>query len=103
MRAMSTEPLQVFDVVFITRAVNLAPGAKRSVDRGAVVYQVFATDAEDAIRRLREHEPKQHPIDVIVSAAPAPPMQDGAARYADLTIFPEGITSSQPLGPRALN
>jgi hypothetical protein len=80
--------LQLFDITYVTREVDLTGRSAASVKTGLVCYQVFAADAEDAIRRLREQEPARHPVVEIAAVQPAHPLPDGGVRGAEFTIFP---------------
>ena len=51
-----------FLVTYLTEVVDMDPRAERQRARGLVEYKVYARNAEDAIRRLREQEPIAHPI-----------------------------------------
>lgn len=88
--------LILFDCVYLTRIVNLnvfeKPSPKHtrgdSIEQGLVCYSVFAKNAEDAIRRLREQEPIKHPIVEIARVNPAPGYMDGSPRGIDTLILP---------------
>lgn len=63
MRATSTEEIYgEFAITYLTETVNMDPTAPQPRVRGLVKYKVYAKNAEDAIRRLREQEPAEHPI-----------------------------------------
>lgn len=80
--------LTMFDVTYLTREVNIDPRAKSGVQTGLVCYQVYAKHVEDAILRLREQEPAQHPIIEIASVMVAPGTADGSPRMLDFLIAP---------------
>lgn len=92
--------LMLFDVVYLTRKVNLNPFEKPSpkhtrgdsVEQGLICYQVYAKNAEDAIVRLREQEPVAHPIVEVARVNPAPGLADGSPRTLDTLILPLGMT-----------
>jgi hypothetical protein len=87
--AVSDVPdLILFDVVYLTKTVNLDLARQKAVEQGLVCYSVYAKNAEDAIRRLREQEPIKHPIVEIARVNPAPPMMDGSARSFGTVILP---------------
>lgn len=56
-----------FAVAYLTEIMNMDPRAGRQRVKGLVKYTVYAKNAEDAIRRLREQEPVEHPIIEIAS------------------------------------
>lgn len=57
------EPFDEFACSYLTERVNLNPAnGEPPIQRGIVTYFVWAKHAEDAIARLREQEPAEHPI-----------------------------------------
>lgn len=78
--------LVLFDVEFLTQTVNLDMARKKPVEKGLVLYQVFAKNAEDAIRRLREQEPIKHPIIEIARVNPAMGPHGGTRDFASVIL-----------------
>lgn len=51
-----------FVVTYLTEIVTMDPRAKHPRQQGLVKYKVYAKHAEDAIARMREAAPLDHPI-----------------------------------------
>lgn len=80
-----------FAITYLTEQMNMDPRAKQQRAHGLVKYKVFAKNAEDAILRLREQEPIDHPIIEIAGVV-------ATGDDSSMLILPKewGVVSARP-------
>lgn len=83
------EIFAAFSVQYLTEIVTMDPRAKHPRQQGLVKYIVFAKNAEDAIARLREATPIEHPIIEIAAVG-------ATGDYSNQLILPKEWGVVQP-------